>query len=250
MKILKAAVIKLLRKNDGIFFWMFRCSGLILRRLHREWDARTWSNVELRKWAPLFSGDIVNVSGWKDSDKAGNRYSDYFSNQRSYCVSNFEGNRGLAEDGGLTQISLDLARPIPQSLAGKFDCVFNHTVLEHVYDIDIALKNLCDLSKDAVIVVVPFLQCVHFDEGSYLDYWRVTPFALRKLFEENGFSVLYLSHNDNPVENVYLFCVATRNAAAWKARLPGELSNGSSDESRPGRSWAELGPASPSVETR
>ena len=32
---------------------------------------RIWSNKELKKFASLFSGEIINVSGWMDNDKQG-----------------------------------------------------------------------------------------------------------------------------------------------------------------------------------
>lgn len=39
---------------------------------------RVWSNRELEKFGHLFSGKGVNVSGWKDIDKEGKKYRDYF----------------------------------------------------------------------------------------------------------------------------------------------------------------------------
>ena len=41
---------------------------------------RIWSNQELRKFSHLFRGKVINVSGWKDCDKEGHIYRDYFSN--------------------------------------------------------------------------------------------------------------------------------------------------------------------------
>ena len=38
---------------------------------------RIWSNSELAKFSGLFTGDVVNVSGWNDFDKQSNRYKDY-----------------------------------------------------------------------------------------------------------------------------------------------------------------------------
>ena len=50
--------------------------------------ARLWSNEQLRLVAPLFDGDVVNVSAGDDIDKAGSLYRDYFSNARSYHITN------------------------------------------------------------------------------------------------------------------------------------------------------------------
>jgi len=57
---------------------------------------RLWSNRELERIAPLFTGDVVNVSAWQDQDKEGRRYRDYFRSARSYTLTNYEADaRGL-----------------------------------------------------------------------------------------------------------------------------------------------------------
>lgn len=218
-KPLKKKLRLFLVRNDWLFSSLYNFSGVALRRIHREWDARPWSNSELRRWAPLAQGDVINVSGWKDLDKQGGRYRDYFNARSSYTVSNHTGAAGYTEGLDVPQISLDLSRKLPSELEQKFDCVFNHTTLEHVYEIHRAVENLCRLSRDLVIVVVPFIQVVHTEEQSFLDYWRTTPYALQRLFEENGLKAIYLSTNDNPVYNNYIFCVATRRPDHWLAEM-------------------------------
>ena len=64
---------------------------------------------------------------------------------------------------------MDLAVPLPVELENQFDVVFNHTTLEHIFDIFTAFQNLCRLTKDILIIVVPFLQEQHENFG---DYWR------------------------------------------------------------------------------
>jgi hypothetical protein len=183
-----------------------------------EWQARQWSNTELRRWGPLFKGSIINVSGWEDKDKEGGCYVNYFPNRSSYLISNIGRARGWSDSGN--EIFLDLSKDLPQHLKERFDVVFNHTTLEHIYDVRKAMANLCALSRDIVIVIVPFLQPLHWEPGSYGDYWRITPFALHSLFNENGFEIVYDSHNDNPVTNVYLFCIATRHPEKWRSTFP------------------------------
>lgn len=34
-------------------------------------DARAWSNLELQRYAPLFTGSVVNVSAWKQDRHVG-----------------------------------------------------------------------------------------------------------------------------------------------------------------------------------
>jgi hypothetical protein len=180
---------------------------------------RLWSNQELKKFATLFSGDIVNVSGWEDKDKEGQHYSDYFEKKSSYTITNYVSEaRGF--QGQENEIFLDLTKDLPKDLIGKYDVVFNHTVLEHVFEVHKAFENLCLLSNDAVILVVPFLQPMHADYG---DFWRFTPSCLQRLFEKNDMSVVYSSFN-NPINaSVYVFCVAVKDPEKWKGKLPSNL---------------------------
>ncbi len=174
---------------------------------------RIWSNKELKKFAHLFEGKIINVSGWKDIDKEGKRYKDYFINASEYWISNykseFRGFQGNLEN----EIFLDLTQPLPNELKHKFDVVFNHTTLEHIFDIFTAFKNLCELSKDIVIVVVPFIQEQHADYG---DYWRFTPLAIRELFRKNGIKLIYINFNNWSNSSIYIFAIGSRNPNKWK----------------------------------
>lgn len=173
--------------------------------------ARLWSNKELRKFAHLFKGDIVNVSGWKDIDKEGNCYKDYFSSADNYFISNYKSEaKGL--QGFKNEFFLDLEEPLDLKYLNKFDVVFNHTTLEHIYEVRTAFKNLCSLSNDIVIVVVPFLQQMH---GDYGDYWRFTPLTIKQLFEENGFELLYLSFNNHKHASVYIFAIGSKQSQKW-----------------------------------
>lgn len=179
--------------------------------------ARIWSNKEMERLAPLFGGDIVNVSGWDDRDKEGRRYRDYFTNAKSYSITNYAGERGFQGQDG--EIPLDLEKPLPADLEKRFDTVFNHTTLEHVFDIVTAFGNLCRMSRDAVLVIVPFAQVEHWTE-SYGDYWRISGQALEKLFQREGFSMIYCSANGDADGAVYVLGIGVRNPEAWKGRLP------------------------------
>lgn len=175
-------------------------------------SARVWSNQELKKYAHLFEGDIANVSAWKDKDKEGKTYQEYFVNAKSYSVTNYGGDSGDSEGELLVpEYSLDLTQSLPSGLYKKFDTVFNHTTLEHIYENRQAFKNLCDMANDAVIVVVPWIQQVHIAEGTFDDYWRYSPYAMERLYEENGFSMVVCSHNNEYDAAVYLFCIGINN---------------------------------------
>jgi hypothetical protein len=174
---------------------------------------RVWSNQELKKLAPLCAGSVINVSGWVDSDKEGGFYKDYFSNATSYAISNYPGERGF--QGDHNEIALDLEKELPEYLKNNYDVVFNHTTLEHIFDVQKAFENLCLLSKDLVIVVVPFMQEQHYN-GSFKDYWRFTPFALEALFNKNGLELVYISGNNKRGESVYVLAIGSKKPANWK----------------------------------
>jgi hypothetical protein len=171
--------------------------------------ARYWSNNELRQFAQLFTGDICNVSGWRDSDKEGGVYSDYFTKKSTYTVTNFHDTKARGYQGDIkNEVVLDLTKNIECGLEEKFDVVFNHTTLEHVFDVRKAFTNLCKLSKDVVIIVVPFIQETH---GDYGDFWRFTPQSIFKMFEENGFSLVYINSNDSNKDSIYIFAIGSKS---------------------------------------
>jgi hypothetical protein len=173
--------------------------------------ARLWSNQELARVAGLFDGDVVNVSGWRDDDKFGRKYRSYFERAGSYTITNYVADaRGW--QGGEDEVFLDLTQPLPEHLRGAFDTVFNHTVLEHVYEVRLAFENLCAMTRDVVLLVVPFLQPMHTEYG---DYWRFTPLAVRNLFEENELTLLSVTFNSHVSASVYLFAVASRHPERW-----------------------------------
>lgn len=178
---------------------------------------RLWSNAELRRIGSLIEGSVVNVSGWKDSDKDGGRYRDYFPKASHYTVTNFEGHRGF--QGGESEIFLDLTASLPGELQEKFDVVFNHTTLEHIFEINAAFDALCGMSRDLVIVVVPFIQTQH-ENKNVLDYWRFTPTALREMFRRRGFETVYEAANSHAVAGIYILFVASRHPERWRGKMP------------------------------
>lgn len=177
---------------------------------------RIWSNRELKKFAHLFDGEIANVSGWKDIDKEGGYYKEYFANASTYTITNYKAEiKGLQGIQG--EIFLDLTKPLENNLKGKFDVVFNHTVLEHIYEVHMAFSNLCALTKDIAIIVVPFLQEMHAEYG---DYWRFTPLTMERILTENNMELIYCSFNSHPNASVYLFCIGSKKPEKWKKLIP------------------------------
>lgn len=158
----------------------------------------------------------MNVSAWTDDDKQGGKYADYFANKSSYTLTNFDPDkRGFQGFPG--ELFLDLEQPLSTDLESRFDVVFNHTTLEHVFDVRTAFTNLCSMSRDVVIIVVPFLQQVHSDYG---DYWRFSPQAIERMFVDEGLSIAYLSFNNHHRTSVYVFAIGVRERQRWAEHFP------------------------------
>jgi hypothetical protein len=175
---------------------------------------RIWSNEELQEFSHDLKGKIVNVSGWKDIDKQGKRYKEYFSQAQEYWITNYiseaRGFQGNLEN----EIFLDLSKPLAKELHGQFDVVLNHTVLEHIFEVNMAFENICLLSNDLVTIVVPFLQEQHTKYG---DYWRFSPQAIDKLFLKNKLKTIYLNYNDNRKTSIYVFAIGSKNPDRWSS---------------------------------
>lgn len=172
---------------------------------------RQWSNAELRRFSDRFEGSAINVSAWEDKDKEGNTYRTYFARCSEYCISNYGTDQGVMQ-GTSNEIYLDLQAPLPEHLQGRFNVVFNHTSLEHIWDFRTAFRNLCSMSRDTLVVVVPWLQPLHADYG---DFWRFSPATVVKLCEENGMTPLHVSWNEAGSTAVYVFCIASRQPDKW-----------------------------------
>ena len=186
------------------------------RRINRNCDPRKWSNDELKRLSPHFTGDVINIAGGKDSDKENKLYKHYFINVDSYTVANYE--KQYSEKNQDNAILLDLSIPLENAspLLETYDVVFTHTVLEHIFDINTAISNLCKISKDIVITVVPFIQSFHQKEKYYHDYWRFTPYCIYRLFKDNGLDTIYINWNNDPHGNIYLFHIASKKKEKWK----------------------------------
>lgn len=192
--------------------------AVAIRVLPKTLNPRMFSNALLRSYGRYFSGDIINVSGWDDRDSEGGYYQDYFPKKSSYVVSNFaisDKGFGSLQGKDTEEISLDLEAPLPPALAQKFTAVFNHTTLEHIFAFETAFANICAMSSDAVILVVPLLQQIHIAE-SFGDYWRPTTLTLMKLFTQQGFTPLVIATNDQPFFPVYCFAIAVRDPKKYE----------------------------------
>ncbi len=172
---------------------------------------RYWSNDRLKEVISKLGNynEIINVSGWKDSDKEGNTYKSYFKKGVSYKISNYEADslKGLSTENDL---SIDLSKTLPSELIEKFDIVLNHTVLEHIEKPEFAFDQMSKLTTDILITIIPWKQALHFHPGYFGDYFRISPFTMRKYYEKNGFKLVFEAFSPNYAPDIYLFYVGSR----------------------------------------
>ena len=199
--------------------WLQQAVNTVGRNTHYQWNPRVWSNRQLERFGALFVGEVVNVSGWRDGDKEARGYRQYFPRCTRYTVTNYPGKRGL-DDAPVDSIPLDLEQPAPPALRHGFDVVFNHTTLEHVFDLHAAADTLAGLTRDALLLVVPFQQEFHPVEGHFGDFWRFSPMALERLFRARGLETVYASMNDQPWWPTYVFWFGSRHPERWRDRVP------------------------------
>lgn len=168
------------------------------------------------------SGNVLNCSGWCDEDKQGGYYRNYFPKASQYHISMREIRIYEGYDKSISKkpdVAIDLERPLNPSLVGRYDIVICHTVLEHVFNIFTAFENLAALSRDIVIVIVPWSQQVHECNSSddvFHDYWRFSPSALKRLHEINRLSLIYLNGNWDYHASTYYISVGSKRPDSHK----------------------------------
>ena len=83
-----------------------------------------------------------------------------------------------------------------------FDSVFSSEVFEHVFNLEELLPEIRRVMKPGglILVTCPFAICEHEIPN---DYARYTSFALKHLFEKNGFEILRQEKSGNSVETVF-----------------------------------------------
>lgn len=181
---------------------------------------QSFTNEMLRQYGPVFSGDIVNVSGWDDRDTEGGFYRNYFPKKKRYVVTNapkMGKGYGSMKNSEIEEIALDLEKVLPGDMKRRFDVVLNISTLEHVFDIQTAFANLCALSRDSVILVIPAIQQIHV--ADYGDYWRMTTLGVVKMFQKHGFTPLVIKTNDQPFRPVFIFAIAVRDPQRYQGKI-------------------------------
>jgi len=186
------------------------------KNLLKKYVPRHWSNDELRKIVPYLpdGSRILNVSGWEDKDKEGSYYRKYFYNSSEYHIANYPSDR--VRGNVYFDIPVDLNKKVSKELTNSYNGVFNHTVLEHISNPEFAFKQMSELTSDWMISIVPFKQKLHFEEDCFNDYYRFSPFSMRQLYENNGFTVLYETYTPEPSLDIYLFYMGTKHPENYR----------------------------------
>jgi SAM-dependent methyltransferase len=83
-----------------------------------------------------------------------------------------------------------------------FDSVFSSEVIEHVFNLNEALSEINRVMKPGGVILItcPFAICEHEAPN---DFARYSSFALKYIFEQNGFEILKQDKTGNNVETVF-----------------------------------------------
>ncbi len=122
-------------------------------------------------------GKVVDVGGGRNPD-----YFTYFNKDENVTIE--------AQDGSMNGIDFE-HDPLPYS-SGTIDTIILANVLEHIYDHQFLLREVCRVLKpDAkVIGFVPFWIGYHPDPH---DYFRYTSEALQRMLTDAGFSDIVIN---------------------------------------------------------
>ncbi len=95
-------------------------------------------------------------------------------------------------------LSLSGGSPLKSS---HYDCIILTQVLQHIFDVNTALKNCYDALKPGgyLLVTVPFVMKYHEEPH---DCWRFTPYSLERLAKDAGFASAEISSYGNLITSI------------------------------------------------
>lgn len=91
-----------------------------------------------------------------------------------------------------SQNNIDFLTQIDESALNiyeKFDIILCTEVFEHVFDWKAAFENISNLCSPSGLVLITCPMFYPLHEEPY-DFWRPTPYALKKISELNGFTIV------------------------------------------------------------
>lgn len=149
------------------------------------------SNKILKNFCKKVDGNVLNIGSGNDDDKTGDFYKNYFKKCRSYTTLEYE--------EGQSDLVADIQN-MPSLKSSSYDFIFCIWVLEHVEDINSALKEINRiLTKNGkFLFTVPLNVPYH---GYPKDYWRFSDEDVKEMLEKNNFKMIELKKigNDDKV---------------------------------------------------
>src|SRR4030095_728799 len=86
--------------------------------------------------------------------------------------------------------------------SGYFDAVFSSEVFEHIFNLDEVLKEINRVMKPSgkILINCPFSICEHEVPN---DFARYSSYAMKYIFEKNGFEIINQEKTGNNVEAIF-----------------------------------------------
>jgi SAM-dependent methyltransferase len=146
----------------------------------------------IKELAPSLRGKLLDVG-------CGSKPYKPLFNVEEYIGMDFQG-EGHSHENEDIDVFYD-GKKIPFSNE-TFDSVFSSEVFEHVFNLNELLPEINRVMKPGglILITCPFAICEHEAPN---DYARYTSFALKYLFEKNGFEIIRLEKTGNSVETIY-----------------------------------------------
>ena len=144
--------------------------------------------MSVRKYAPMIAGEILDVGS-----SAFDRYGRLFKNATKYVRMDIDGVENVDVHGRAEEL------PVGDH---SFNGIVCTQTLCDVYDVEKAVREFNRVLKKGgrVLSTTPFVSTMT-DEPYY--FWNMSPFALRKLYEDHGFKVLVLESTSGARETIF-----------------------------------------------
>jgi len=163
------------------FFYFFKHEILRFK------SNRYISNKLLKNFCKLADGNVLNIGSGNDNDKTGDFYKNYFKKCKSYTTLEYE--------EGQSDLVADIQN-MPIVKDNSFDFIFCIWVLEHVENLDLALKEINRILRKSgkFLFTVPLNVSYH---GYPQDYWRFSSEDIKEMLKKNNFEILELKKIGN-----------------------------------------------------
>ena len=144
------------------------------------------------RYAPLMKGKMMDFGcGTKP-------YQSLFTQAAEYIGVDYAGEGHSHENEQIDVYYDGKTIPFPDN---TFDSILASEVLEHVFNLEDILKELCRVLKPGgkILITIPFA----WKENEIpVDFGRYTSFGFKNLLERNGFSIVHIDKSSNSVQTL------------------------------------------------